>query len=487
MSRPITLISILLLFSIACASAQITLPPLISDNMVLQQQSKVALWGRATANTKIKVITSWNNKSYTTTTNANGRWKVVVSTSKAGGPFEIKFSGDGTAAVSNVMIGEVWFCSGQSNMEFTFKGMGPTTQPVLNQPGREANIPSLRLFNVARQPAGSRREKVDGRWLPSTTEVATSFSALAYQFGKMLTDSLQVPVGIIVSAWGGARIEHWMSAESLQDFPEITIPPNIDTMKVPEKAATALFNGMVAPVLNYRIRGILWYQGESSRDQPVLYARLQPAMVASWRKEWRDKELPFYFVQIAPHAYPNDKHPLYGVLMREAQLKALPHIPNAAMAITLDVGSELKIHPPDKTTPALRLGYIALANVYGKKHIPWRSPEYRSVTFEAGKAILSFDYAPNGLISKGKELTNFEIAGEDRVFNPASARVLTGAKVEVWSEKVSKPVAVRYAFKNWVVGDLFNAEGLPASSFRTDNWHIPPFIFDKSQSPHVKR
>ena len=141
MSRPITLISILLLFSIACASAQITLPPLISDNMVLQQQSKVALWGRATANTKIKVITSWNNKSYTTTTNANGRWKVVVSTSKAGGHFEIKFSGDGTAAVSNVMIGEVWFCSGQSNMEFTSKGMGPTTQPVLNQPGREANIP----------------------------------------------------------------------------------------------------------------------------------------------------------------------------------------------------------------------------------------------------------------------------------------------------------------------------------------------------------
>ena len=333
MSKFLTAIGIFIVFTIGNASAKVVLPPLISNNMVLQQKSKVALWGRADANAKIHVTTSWNNKSYSTTTDATGKWKVMVSTPKAGGPYEISFTDNETITVSNVMIGEVWFCSGQSNMEFTFKGMGPTTQPVLNQPGPEANIPELRLFNVKRSPAGSRKEVADGRWDESTTAIATSFSAVAYQFGKMMVDSLKVPVGMIVSAWGGARLEHWMSEESLKAFPEITIPVGIDTMKVPEKAATALFNGMVAPLLNYAIKGILWYQGESSRDQPILYARLQPAMVADWRKQWNNKKLPFYYVQIAPHSYSNDKHTLYGVLMREAQLKALPHIPNAAMAI----------------------------------------------------------------------------------------------------------------------------------------------------------
>lgn len=487
MSKLLTTIGIFVVFAISNASAKIILPPLISNNMVLQQQSKVALWGRADANTKINITTSWNKKSYSTTTNASGKWKIMVSTPKAGGPFIISFTDNETITISNVMIGEVWFCSGQSNMEFTFKGMGPTTQPVLNQPGPEANIPNLRLFTVQRQTGGSRKEQADGRWDQSTTAVATSYSAVAYQFGKMMVDSLKVPVGMIVSAWGGARLEHWMSEESLKAFPEITIPVGIDTMKVPEKAATALFNGMVAPVLNYGIKGILWYQGESSRDQPILYARLQPAMVADWRKDWNNKKLPFYYVQIAPHTFSQDKHSLYGALMREAQLRALPHVPNAAMAIITDAGSELKMHPPDKTSVALRLGYIALANSYGRKNIPWRSPQYHSMKTDGDKAILSFDYAPNGLSSKGKQLTNFEIAGADKMFYPATAVILPGAKVEVKSDKVPSPVAVRYAFKNWVVGDLFNTEGLPASSFRTDNWDIPPFIFDKPQTLHAKR
>lgn len=479
MSKLLSAIGICIACIFQSASAKVVLPPVISNNMVLQQQSKVALWGTANANTKLQIVTSWNKKTYSTTTDNSGKWKIMVSTPKAGGPFTISFSDGETITLSNVMIGEVWFCSGQSNMEFTFKGMGPTTQPVLNQPGPEANIPNLRLFTVARAPAGSRRETVGGHWNESTTAVATTFSAVAYQFGKMLVDSLKVPVGMIVSAWGGARLEHWMSEESLQAFPEITIPVGIDTMKVPEKAATALFNGMVAPLTNYGIRGILWYQGESSRDQPILYARLQPAMVADWRKQWHNKKLPFYYVQIAPHAYPNDKHTLYGALMREAQLKALPHIPNAAMAITTDVGSELKIHPPDKTAVALRLGYIALAKTYGRKNIPWQSPQYRSLKINGNKAILQFDHAKNGLSSKGKTLSHFEIAGADKMFYPATAVILPGGKVEVTSDKVSTPVAVRYAFRNWVQGDLYNAEGLPASSFRTDHWEIPPFVFDK--------
>lgn len=487
MLKLLTTVGIIISCSTSSAFAKIVLPPIISSNMVLQQQSKVALWGHAEPNSIVRIKTSWNKKEFRATSDAAGKWKVIVSTPKAGGPYEISFSDNETITLSNIMIGEVWFCSGQSNMEFTFKGMGPTTQPVLNQPGPEANISNLRLFTVKRQTGGSRKEAVGGQWDESTTAIATSFSAVAYQFGKMMVDSLKVPIGMIVSAWGGARLEHWMSEESLQAFPEIPVPVGIDTMKVPEKAATALFNGMVAPLLNYSIKGILWYQGESSRDQPIQYARLQPAMVADWRKQWNNKKLPFYYVQIAPHAYANDKHSLYGVLMREAQLKALPHIPNAAMAVTTDVGSELKIHPPDKTSVAFRLGYIALAKSYGRKDIPWQSPEYRSMKIAGDKAILSFDHAPHGLSSKGKELSNFEIAGADKLFYPAAAVILPGGKVEVKSDKVPSPVAVRYAFRNWVKGDLFNTEGLPASSFRTDNWDIPPFIFDKTPSLHAKR
>ena len=459
--------------------AKVILPPLISNNMVLQQQSKVALWGKADANVELRVNTTWNNKQYRTRANEFGNWKILVSTPKAGGPYEISFTDGEKVTISNVMIGEVWICSGQSNMEMTFKGFGPTTQPVLSQPGQEANIHSLRLFTVKRATGSTPREIADGNWDESTTAVATAFSAVGYQFGKMLYDSLKVPVGIIVTSWGGARIEHWMSKESLEPFPEITIPIGIDTMKVPEKAATALFNGMIAPLVNYSIKGFLWYQGESSRDVPILYTRLQPALVTDWRKHWQDNKLPFYYVQITPFTYPNDKHAMYGVLMREAQLKALKSIPHAGMAVTTDVGSEQKIHPPDKTTVALRLGYIALAKTYGKKGIAYKSPVYRSIKITGNKAILRFDQAENGLTAKGKQLTNFEIAGSDKIFYPATAIIIDGEKVEVKAEKVPSPTAVRYAFKNWAVGDLFNEEGLPASSFRTDSWDIPPFIFSK--------
>jgi sialate O-acetylesterase len=268
-----------------------------------------------------------------------------------------------------------------------------------------------------------------------------------------------------------------MSESSLKSFPEITIPEGIDTMKVPEKAATALFNGMIAPLVNLTIKGFLWYQGESSRDIPVLYARLMPALVADWRKQWNNKNLPFYYVQVTPFTYPTDKHPMYGVLMREAQLKALKNILHSGMIVTTDVGSELKIHPPDKTTVAYRLACLTLAKTYGKKGIAYESPSYRSVKIVGDKAVLSFDHARNGLKSSGKELANFEIAGADKLFHPATATVLPGGKVEVKSANVSSPIAVRYAFKNWVVGDLYNTEGFPASSFRTDDWDIPPFTF----------
>ncbi|HMH22502.1 MAG TPA: sialate O-acetylesterase [Puia sp.] len=473
-----TISVICILLSADIAFGQIRLPPVINNNMVLQQQSKVALWGDATANTQLTVSTTWDNRKYKTKSDQSGKWKVAVSTGKAGGPWEISFQeGSEKQTLSNVMLGEVWLCSGQSNMEMTFKGFGVTTQPILNQPGSEANNPNIRLFTVDRATAAHPKEEVNGNWKECTTESATNFSAVAYQFGKMLWDSLKVPVGLISTSWGGARMEQWMSGDALKAFPEIKISAGIDTMKVLDREPTVLFNAMLTPLSNYGIRGFIWYQGESNRDQPILYARLMPAMVAEWRKEWGNKKLPFYYVQIAPFTYPKDKNSYYNVLIREAQLIALKNIPNSGMAVIVDVGSSLKVHPPDKTTVSKRLAWLALAKTYGRKEIAWEGPSYRSMKIAGDKAILSFDHASGGFRSPGTGLVNFEIAGMDKVFYPAKATILEGGKIEVENSTVPSPVAVRYAFKNWVVGDLYNAEGLPCSSFRTDKWDIPPFKF----------
>ncbi len=224
------------------AFAQLRLPPVITNNMVLQQQSKPALWGNARPGARVTVSTSWNNKQYTTSSDQSGKWKILVATAKAGGPYEISFQeGSEKVTVSNVMLGEVWLCSGQSNMEITFKGMGITTQPILNQPGAEANISNIRLFTVQRIPAAHPKEEVNGIWKECTTESATNFSAVAYQFGKILWDSLKVPIGLIATSWGGARIEQWMSESTLADFPEIKMPEGIDTIKVLDRVPTVFY------------------------------------------------------------------------------------------------------------------------------------------------------------------------------------------------------------------------------------------------------
>ena len=464
--------------TISCgiAAGEIILPAVISSNMVLQQRASVFLWGRATVNAEVAITTSWNNKHYKTKSDPSGKWMVMMKTPKAGGPYDISISDGEEIILSNVLVGEVWLCSGQSNMEMTFRGYG-ANEPVLNPPGEESNNSLIRLFTVKRATGGTPKEDAEGVWNESSPETARHFSAVAYQFGKVLFDSLKVPIGLISSSWGGARIEFWMNGNSLEPFPEVRILAGIDTMKVPEKAPTALYNGMIAPLVKYAIRGVIWYQGESNRDKPLLYAKLLPAMVAEWRRLWQEDDMPFYYVQIAPFAYPNDKKPLLGALMREAQLKAQKNIPHSGMAVIMDAGSELKIHPPDKTIPGQRLAYHALAKTYNRKGIAHESPSYRSMKSDGDKIIISFDHASRGLKSTGDRLSNFEIAAADKVFFPATAKILPGGKVEVRSTAVKSPVAVRYAFKNWAVGDLFSTEGLPASSFRTDNWDISDHDF----------
>jgi sialate O-acetylesterase len=283
----------------------------------------------------------------------------------------------------------------------------------------------------------------------------------------MLQKKLHVPVGLIVSSVGGTMIEAWMSKNSLAAFPDVKVPETIaDTVKQPFKLPTSLFNGMVAPVMNYGIKGMIWYQGESNRQEPQLYGKLFPVMVADWRKQWGQGDFPFYFVQIAPFG---SHDPIRsGPLLREAQLKAMSIIANSGMASTMDVGEEKNVHYMDKTIPAHRLGYWALGKTYNIKGIGYNAPLFKEMTINGNKATLSFYFAPY-LTSFEKPLTLFEIAGADKIFYLATA-ILKGGTVIVQSDKVREPVAVRYAFKEFVVAELYNNDGLPASSFRTDDW-----------------
>ena len=368
-------------------------------------------------------------------------------------------------SLHNVLIGEVWFCSGQSNMEMALRG---NSAPILNASEiiLNADNPNLRLYRVGRAAVISPAAESKGQWMESTSETARDFSALAFQYGQILQKKLKVPVGIILSSTGGTMIEAWMSKSSLHAFPEVKIPEQLDPAQAAHKEPTVLYNGMIAPLVGYGIKGFLWLQGESNRHEPELYEKLFPVMVADWRKNWGLGDIPFYYVQIAP--YGGKDKTRNGPRLREAQLNAAKVIPNSGMVSALDVGMETDIHFMDKTTIAQRSAYWALGKTYDIKGINYRSPELKSMQIKSDTAVLTFNYAPY-LTSYRKPLTLFEIAGDDKKFYPAKA-VIKANEVAVSSENVAKPVAVRYAYKEWVKGELFNNDGLPASSFRTDDW-----------------
>jgi sialate O-acetylesterase len=448
------------------ADASVKLPAFFGDNMVLQQQSQNKLWGWAKANSLVIITTSWDNKAYKAKADAAGNWMVKVTTPAAGGPYKITFNDGDLLTLKNILIGEVWFCSGQSNMEMALRG---NSSPILNASEiiLNADNPQLRLCTIHTQsPLYPAKDVKAAHWDESTSESARDFSAIAYQYGEILQKKLHVPVGIIVSSVGGTMIEAWMSKNSLAAFPEVQVPASIDTVKQPWKLPTTLFNGMIAPVIGLTVKGIIWYQGESNRQEPKLYGKLFPVMVADWRKQWGLGDIPFYFVQISPFGSTDKTRS--GPMIREAQLNAMKLIPNSGMASTMDVGLEKNIHYENKTLPAQRLAYWALGKTYGIKGIDYNAPLYKSMTIDGSKVTVSFSYAPY-LTSFEKPLTLFEVAGADKVFYPAKATI-KASQVILQSDKVSAPVAVRYAFKEFVVAELYNNDGLPASSFRTDDW-----------------
>jgi sialate O-acetylesterase len=455
------------------ADAKIVLPNMFANNMVMQQQSKAAIWGNGLASSIIKLNTSWDKKNYQIKSDKNGNWKIEINTPKAGGPFNITIKDTGTLVIENVMIGEVWFCSGQSNMEMPVRGF--KNQPVLNSNEilADADNFSLRLFETKKNGSKTPLVNIDGQWKLSNSESASSFSAVAYMYGSLLQKKLKVPVGIIVSSVGGTRIQSWMDYQTLMSMPDslnyLKDFNKIDTAKDKNKCATALYNAMIAPFVGYGIKGFLWYQGESNRHEPKVYQKLFPAMVQSWRKAWNQKDsLPFYYVQIAPYESKDSTKSVKG--LREAQMKALKEIPNSAMAVTMDIGEENRIHPAHKKEVSERLLYCALVNTYGYKGLAFSGPLYKAMEIKNNKISIAFDFANNGLTTFGNDFINFEISGQDKVFYPAKAKIEDDKTISVWSEQVQNPIAVRYAYKEYAKGELYNIEGLPASSFRTDDW-----------------
>ena len=480
---------ILLLFIFQVGVAQeLKLPAIFSDNMVLQQKSNAPVWGWNAPGKEVQVTGSWNNKTVKVTTDNSGKWMTKLKTPVAGGPYTLTINSEKTITFQNVMIGEVWVCSGQSNMEMPM--IGWTNMPILKSAEtikESSNYPNIRLFNLQKKISVSPMADCIGKWEQSSPESVPSFSASGYYFGLELYKRLNIPVGLIMTAWGGTPAEAWTCAEDIAKYP--AFKPAIDKLSdkdflkndsinsdknnVNRKPAvfnanypSSLFNGMINPLIPFAIKGAIWYQGESNVYDAKLYSQVFPEMVKCWRTKWSQGDFPFYYVQIAPYVY-GDKSK--SQLLRESQLHSLKTIPNSGMVVTMDIATINNIHPPDKVSIGKRLAAWAFAKNYGMKDVACSGPLYKSMKIDGQGIRISFDYVKTGLEAKGGPLTYFEIAGSDGKFVPATA-VIEKNTVVVSSPTIKEPVAVRYGWSNTATPNLFNQEGLPASSFRTDNW-----------------
>lgn len=456
--------------TVMAAQAKVTLPKIFSDGMVMQQQTKANLWGDAKANATVKITTSWNKKTITTKADNDGKWKTYVETPAAGGPYSITLNDGEKTELSNILMGELWICSGQSNMEMPMKGF--KNQPVDNavEDILHSGDQQMRLFTVKRVSKYAPADDVIGDWKEASPEAVRNFSATAYYFGRELRRMLGVPVGLIVTSWGGSSCEAWMNRDWLKAFPQIELPTSQETIKSKNRTATVLYNGMLKPLIGVAMRGVIWYQGEENVSRSSYYADLFSRMIKGWRDEWQEGEFPFYYCQIAPYDYSLIKWEQYNsAFLREQQAKAEKMNKNVGMAVLMDAGLEYGIHPRKKQLAGMRLALLALSNTYGMKGITAESARYKDVEFKGDTAVITFERADMWIYGKnGLKSDLVEVAGEDHVFHPAKAWI-ERSKLFVKSDDVKKPVAVRYAFKDWADGDLF-CDGLPVSSFRTDNW-----------------
>ncbi len=482
----ITLVSFVVMFA-SLAVADVRLPAIIGDSMVMQRQTEAAVWGWADPGEKIDVGASWQSSLIkATTADKDGNWKVSIKTPDAGGPYKIIIKGKNTVELENILIGEVWIASGQSNMEMpiakasnAYTGIKDSAEEIA-----AANYPKIRLFQVGKF---SSKEPLDDvgpgivmygipesacKWQTCTPKTVPMFSSTAYFFARKLHQDLRVPVGIIDSSWGGTSAEVWTPAAGLEklgyknELKQAADSPQNPRKKIP----TRLYNGMIHPLRNFTIKGAIWYQGEGNSSRANKYRDLMATMINQWRAAFSN-EFPFYFAQISPYTYRGN---INSAFLREAQLETMLSVSKTGMAVTMDIGNLTDIHPKNKQEVGRRLALWALAKDYGKKDIVYSGPTYKSMKVEGDKIRLSFDYAEAGLKTRdGKEISHLTIAGADKKFVEAKG-VIEGDIVVVSSEAVKNPVAARYGWSNTAMPNLANKAGLPASSFRTDNRQRPP-------------
>jgi sialate O-acetylesterase len=500
------------------ARADIRLPAIFSNHLVLQQKQKDRVWGWADPGEKVTVEVRGNAGNVrglslaaaTTTAGDDGKWLVTLNPIPAGGPYTMTVKGENTITLDDVLVGEVWICSGQSNMEWP---VSSANDPDLES--ASANFPMIRLISVPHVGADSPQDDFKGRWKVCTPETVKGFSAVGYFFGRQLhqTLGLGVPVGLIDDAWGGSAAEAWVRRDLLRKDPaykpllerwetreaafekamdeykkalaayekaaaEGKAPaskpkePNRNAMQLhPNHQPGAIYNGVLKPTIGYGIRGVVWYQGESNADRAYQYRDLFPLMIKSWRDEWGIGDFPFYWVQLADFmAEKTEPGDSAWAELREAQTMTMSKLPHTGEAVIIDLGEAKDIHPRNKQDVAKRLARWALSHDYGL-NIPHHSPRYKSMEKKDGKIILTFDHVGQTLKPFDvKEPIGFAVAGSDRKFAWAKAKLVGKDKVEVWSDAVKDPVAVRYAWADNPRCNLYSSDGLPVTPFRTDDW-----------------
>ena len=451
--------SILFLIFSNTAFANVTLPNVISDNMVLQRNTEVTIWGWANPQEEVVISPSWNNLSYKIKASNQAKWEINIPTPKEGGPFSISIKGYNEIVLKNILIGEVWICSGQSNMEMNASwGIDNGDEAIKN-----ATNPNIRFFTVPKLTATTPQNNLFGNWTECTPETMKYFSSVGYFFAKRLQEDLKnVPIGLISPNWGGTPAEIWMPEEVIQN--DVVLLEAAKTRREetygPNQPGRA-FNAMIYPLTGFKIAGVLWYQGESNVGSTV-YDRTFSALITSWRKLWKS-DFPFYFVQIAPYKY-GENH-FGGAIIRDAQRKVLQEVSNTGMVVTSDISPIDDIHPKDKKSVGTRLANLALVNTYKTNTALVNGPLYKGMNIEKNKVVVSFDFA-EGLHFSNTKSNQFEIAGADGIFYEAVASIKKN-NVILQSDKIRNPVKVRYSWKNTDQSNLFNKANLPASSFIT--------------------
>lgn len=497
----IRLLSLALILALPqVALAELKMSPIFGDSMVVQRDKPIHIWGWTTAGGEVTVEMAGHTA--TGKADSEGRFDLQLDPLPVGGPHEMKITADESKTFTDVLVGEVWVCSGQSNMAFP---VANSNDPDLES--ISANYPNIRLISVPQVGSQTPLNDFAGKWEACTPETVLNFSAVGYFFGRQLHQTLDIPIGLIDNAWGGSAAEAWVSRQRLEqagEYSELLAqwdetaktynheevvakyqerlnrwqktrkgnrprPPRnpLDGQKRPAN----LYNGVLHPILGYTIRGAIWYQGEANSKRAYQYRDLFPLMIQFWRDEWGQGDFPFYWVQLADYRAEVDRPGESDwAELREAQTMTMARLPNTGQAVITDLGEAADIHPKNKQDVAKRLVRWALANEYSVD-LPYRSPQFRSVEFKANKAIIKFDHVGKGLDTFDvREPIGFAIAGQDKAFAPANAKIVDKETMEVWSDEVNDPVAVRYAWADNPVCNVQSADGLPLTSFRSDDW-----------------